>query len=105
MLKFFFTISLSSLLFAQNFIDFASQNNALKQEQNTSKENTPLKELKFNPLKMQDSIKLAQLSDGYRYNSDSLLLADFVLEMGIKNQVLEVGSGCGIIGILLKICF
>ncbi|EAI4213679.1 methyltransferase, partial [Campylobacter coli] len=51
---------------------------------------------------MQDSIKLAQLSDGYRYNSDSLLLADFVLEMGIKNQVLEVGSGCGIIGILLK---
>ncbi|MFK0341710.1 methyltransferase, partial [Campylobacter coli] len=45
---------------------------------------------------MQDSIKLAQLSDGYRYNSDSLLLADFVLEMGIKNQVLEVGSGCGI---------
>lgn len=50
MLKFFFTISLSSLLFAQNFIDFASQNNALKQEQNTSKENTPLKELKFQPI-------------------------------------------------------
>ncbi len=51
---------------------------------------------------MQDNIKLAQLNDGYRYNSDSLLLADFVLEMGVRNQVLEVGSGCGIIGILLK---
>ncbi|HEE9130117.1 TPA: hypothetical protein R2J83_000868 [Campylobacter coli] len=47
MLKFFFTISLSSLLFAQNFIDFASQNNVLKQEQNTSKENTPLKRIKI----------------------------------------------------------
>ncbi|ELR6635149.1 TPA: hypothetical protein R8938_000086 [Campylobacter coli] len=47
MLNFFFTISLSSLLFAQNFIDFASQNNALKQEQNTSKENTPLKRIKI----------------------------------------------------------
>ncbi len=48
MLKFFFVISLlSSLLFAQNFIDFASQNNVLKQEQNTSKENTPLKRVKI----------------------------------------------------------
>ncbi|EGK8254726.1 hypothetical protein IO478_000202 [Campylobacter coli] len=47
MLKFFFAISLSSLLFAQNFINFASQNNALRQEQNTSKENTLLKRVKI----------------------------------------------------------
>lgn len=51
---------------------------------------------------MQNNIPLAQLSKGYRYNSDSLLLANFILELGIKGQVLDVGAGCGIIGILLK---
>ncbi|MBZ7934011.1 methyltransferase [Campylobacter sp. W0065] len=50
----------------------------------------------------QESILLAQLKEGYRYNSDSLILADFILECGIKNELLDVGSGCGILGILLK---
>lgn len=49
------------------------------------------------------SITLAQLSQGYRYNSDSLLLSDFILKQGVKGDVLDVGAGCGIIGILLKI--
>lgn len=48
------------------------------------------------------SIKLMQLKNGYRYNSDSLLLADFALNLGVKNELLDVGAGCGIIGILLK---
>lgn len=49
------------------------------------------------------SIKLMQLKNGYRYNSDSLLLADFALSLGVKNELLDVGAGCGIIGILLKL--
>ncbi|MCW1465473.1 methyltransferase, partial [Campylobacter jejuni] len=51
---------------------------------------------------MSDLITLAQLSQGYRYNSDSLILADFILKQGIKGAVFDVGAGCGIIGILLK---
>lgn len=51
---------------------------------------------------MSDLIILAQLSQGYRYNSDSLILADFVLKQGVKGNILDVGAGCGIIGILLK---
>ncbi|TKX29946.1 tRNA1(Val) (adenine(37)-N6)-methyltransferase [Campylobacter aviculae] len=47
-------------------------------------------------------ISLAQLKEGYRYNSDSLILADFILNCGIKNESLDVGSGCGILGILFK---
>lgn len=51
---------------------------------------------------MSDLITLFQSSKGYRYNSDSLLLCDFALDQGVKNDVLDVGAGCGIIGILLK---
>ncbi|MCW1475405.1 tRNA1(Val) (adenine(37)-N6)-methyltransferase [Campylobacter jejuni] len=51
---------------------------------------------------MSDLITLAQLSQGYRYNNDSLILADFILKQGIKGAVFDVGAGCGIIGILLK---
>lgn len=44
-----------------------------------------------------------QLKQGYRYNSDSLLLFDFVSKQNLQNKsLLEVGCGCGIIGILLK---
>lgn len=51
---------------------------------------------------MQKKIKLTQFVEGYRYNSDSLLLADFALKFGIKNELLDIGAGCGIIGILLQ---
>ncbi|MCX2683224.1 methyltransferase [Campylobacter sp. MIT 21-1685] len=44
----------------------------------------------------------AQFQNAYRYTSDSLLLLDFVLKLGVKGEVLDVGAGCGIIGIMLK---
>lgn len=51
---------------------------------------------------MQEKLKFTQLTQGYRYNSDSLLLADFALRFGVKNELLDIGAGCGIIGILLQ---
>lgn len=45
---------------------------------------------------------LAQLKDGYRYNSDTLFLYDFICELRPKGRVLDVGCGCGILGLLLK---
>lgn len=39
---------------------------------------------------------------GYRYNIDSFLLFDFVSKENLHGSVLDVGCGCGIIGILLK---
>ena len=40
--------------------------------------------------------------DGYRYNIDTFLLFDFASGLNFKGSVLDVGCGCGIIGILLK---
>ncbi|AQW86359.1 tRNA m6A37 methyltransferase TrmN6 [Campylobacter pinnipediorum subsp. caledonicus] len=48
---------------------------------------------------------LYQLKDGYHYNSDSLILYDFVssfLNPNYKGSVLDVGCGCGVVGLLLK---
>ena len=48
-------------------------------------------------------LKFFQFKNAYRYNSDSLLLSAFILEDRLsKTTLLDVGSGCGIIGILLK---
>ena len=47
---------------------------------------------------------LAQLKSGYRYNSDTLVLYDFI-RSSLKNfsgRILDVGAGCGILGLLLK---
>lgn len=47
---------------------------------------------------------LAQLKSGYRYNSDTLVLHDFI-SSSLKNfsgRILDVGAGCGILGLLLK---
>jgi tRNA1(Val) A37 N6-methylase TrmN6 len=38
----------------------------------------------------------------YRYNSDSLFITDFASSFEPKGDVLDVGCGCGIIGILLS---
>jgi len=38
----------------------------------------------------------------YRYNSDSLFLTNFILQFNPKNMLLDVGCGCGIIGILIS---
>ena len=42
-----------------------------------------------------------QPKDGYRYNSDTLFLYDFISKLKIQGTVLDVGSGSGILGILL----
>ncbi|NDJ26856.1 methyltransferase [Campylobacter sp. MIT 12-8780] len=44
----------------------------------------------------------SQFKQGYRYNSDSLLLFDFVLKQRLKGRLLDMGCGCGIIGLMLK---
>jgi tRNA1(Val) A37 N6-methylase TrmN6 len=45
---------------------------------------------------------LYQKEDGYKYNSDTLALYDFILKFNPKKSVLDVGSGSGILGLLLK---
>ncbi|NCD11935.1 MAG: methyltransferase domain-containing protein [Epsilonproteobacteria bacterium] len=47
-------------------------------------------------------LNLFQLKEGYRYNSDSLLLYDFLSTFNPKGKLLDVGCGCGILGLLLK---
>lgn len=47
-------------------------------------------------------MNLYQYDEGYRYNSDSLLLYDFISKLNPKGKLLDVGSGCGILGLLLK---
>ena len=42
------------------------------------------------------------MDSGYRYNSDSLLLYDFISSFKPKGKLLDVGCGCGILGLLLK---
>ncbi|MDF1879177.1 methyltransferase [Sulfurimonas sp. SAG-AH-194-C20] len=38
---------------------------------------------------------------GYSYNSDSLFLYDFISRFSPKGELLDVGAGCGIVGLLL----
>lgn len=47
-------------------------------------------------------MKLFQKEVGYRYNSDTLLLYDFISTFSPKGTLLDVGCGCGILGLLLK---
>ncbi len=47
-------------------------------------------------------IKLYQPKNGYCYNSDTMFLYDFVSKFNIKGNVLEVGGGCGVLGLLIK---
>ncbi|MCZ6156624.1 methyltransferase [Campylobacter ureolyticus] len=43
-----------------------------------------------------------QLKDGYRYNSDTIMLYNFIFDISPKGDILEVGAGCGVLGLLLK---
>lgn len=42
-----------------------------------------------------------QPEKGYRYNSDTLFLYDFISKLNLSGKVLDVGSGSGVLGILL----
>jgi len=44
---------------------------------------------------------LYQPESGYCYNSDSVYLADFINSFKPKGRVLDVGAGCGIVGLLV----
>ena len=43
---------------------------------------------------------LYQPESGYCYNSDSLFLYDFINKLNPKGSMLDVGAGCGIVGLL-----
>ena len=44
---------------------------------------------------------LYQPESGYCYNSDSIFLYDFISSFKPKGRVLDVGAGCGIVGLLV----
>ncbi len=44
---------------------------------------------------------LYQPESGYCYNSDSIFLYDFINRFNPKGRVLDVGAGCGIVGLLV----
>ena len=44
---------------------------------------------------------LYQPQEGYCYNSDSVFLSDFINFFKPKGRVLDVGAGCGIVGLLV----
>ena len=44
---------------------------------------------------------LYQPESGYCYNSDSIFLYDFINSFKPKGKILDVGAGCGIIGLLV----
>ena len=43
-----------------------------------------------------------QPQEGYCYNSDTIFLYDFIRSIPIKGEVLDVGSGSGILAVLIK---
>jgi tRNA1(Val) A37 N6-methylase TrmN6 len=43
-----------------------------------------------------------QPENGYRYNSDTLFLYDFISKINPQGSLLDIGSGSGILGILLS---
>jgi len=44
---------------------------------------------------------LYQPQEGYCYNSDSVFLYDFIDSFSPKGKVLDVGAGCGVVGLLV----
>lgn len=45
---------------------------------------------------------LFQYKNSFRYTSDTMFLFDFILNIGIKGSGIDVGAGCGILGLLLS---
>lgn len=46
-------------------------------------------------------MKIYQPKEGFRYNSDSLLLYDFALRCKARGDILDIGCGSGVVGLLL----
>ena len=44
---------------------------------------------------------LYQPESGYCYNSDSVFLSDFIISFKPRGRMLDVGAGCGIVGLLV----
>ncbi|HIE34671.1 MAG TPA: methyltransferase domain-containing protein [Campylobacterales bacterium] len=42
-----------------------------------------------------------QPTDGYCYNSDTIFLYDFIKNFNIKGDILDIGSGSGVLGLLI----
>ena len=50
------------------------------------------------------AVTLAQPRRGYRFNIDSVLLADFtrrIVSSPVEDLVVDLGAGCGVVGLLL----
>lgn len=47
------------------------------------------------------NLKIYQLVDGFRFSVDPIILVDF-FEGNKNGKILDIGSGCGIIPILLS---
>ncbi len=44
---------------------------------------------------------LYQAESGYCYNSDSIFLYDFISSFNPRGKVLDIGAGCGVVGLLV----
>ena len=44
---------------------------------------------------------LYQSDDGYCFNSDTIFLYDFITQFPLSGKVLDVGAGCGVLGLLV----
>jgi tRNA1Val (adenine37-N6)-methyltransferase len=46
-------------------------------------------------------VRLLQRARGYRFNLDAVLLAHFAAEQGARGPIIDLGTGCGIIPLIL----
>ena len=59
------------------------------------KDNERIDDLQFN------NLKIIQNKDGFCFGIDSVLLSDFAKEIPANSKILDLGTGTGILGILL----
>lgn len=49
-----------------------------------------------------DNLKILQDTDGFRFGIDSVLLTEFARDIKSKSKIIDLGTGTGVIGILLS---